>query len=268
MEAKTSKNVVVKIITIVFVFALGLIVGAGILYFTYARPLANEDNWRVTLSGEGYHLLITGNDMFIHDHPVFWRARTHKKVVALTFDDGPSPDYTEQILEILKKENIVATFFVVGQEAEKYPNIVKDEMAAGNEIENHSYTHPNMTLDSTKQLRREVNKTSNVIEQITGRQPRFLRPPKGLLDENIIYQADGFGVRIVLWSASLERSSPISPQDNVRRLVKQVRPGTIILAHDGMINRIKTVESLPFLIDELKAEGYRFVTVEELYKTR
>lgn len=268
MNKEIPRDVSSLFLTLIAVFIAGVGLGAAILYFAYARPMALERNQRVTISGEGYHLLLTGNDLFIKNNPVFWHERTQQKVVALTFDDGPSSTYTPQVLAILKEKKVVATFFVVGKAAEQRPDLVKDEMAAGGEIENHSYSHPNLTLDTTRQLKSEISRTSQIIKKITGRRPIYIRPPKGLLDEGIIYLADDYGVKIALWSASLERSRPISIEDNVHRLVGDVKPGTIILAHDGQINRTKTVESLPFLIDELKAKGYRFVTLKELSKIR
>lgn len=268
MAEKTTREIVHLVLITIIVFVTGLAAGAAILYFVYTRPIVEDKSRHIMITGEGYHLRLTGNDLYVSDTPVFWRGHTKKKVVALTFDDGPSPLYTEQVLAILKEKHVVATFFVVGQEAEKYPNLIQDLMAAGGEIENHSYSHPDLTLDSNKKLMKEIDKTNQIIKRLTGRHPLYIRPPKGLWDESIIFIADACGVKTALWSASLERTTQVSPQENAKRLAEEVEPGTIILAHDGQVDRTKTIETLPYLIDDLKAKGYKFVTLKELSKIR
>lgn len=246
-------------------FVAGTALGAIVLYFAYAKPLADTKNHRVVLAGEGYFMVTTDDELRIENNPIFWKAKTKEKVVALTFDDGPHPTYSQRILDVLKREGVKATFFVVGKEAKKYQNIIKKEAAAGNEIENHSYSHPQFSTISDADILREINMAGDTIEAITGRRPTFFRPPKGLLGVDVTNLADANGYEVVLWSASLERALPTAPKENALRLASEVQPGYIILAHDGRLDRSATVEALPYLIDELKNKGYRFVTLSQMY---
>jgi peptidoglycan-N-acetylglucosamine deacetylase len=222
---------------------------------------------RTALTGEGYYLLSSGSQLKIENRPIFWRVDTSQKIVALTFDDGPHPVYTEKILKILKAKGVKATFFVVGQDAARYPQVVKDEVAAGCEVENHSYTHPQLDLESHASMDREIAKTDAVIERLTGRRPMFFRPPKGLMGVDLFDRVDSAGLTVALWSGSLERSASPSPRSEALRLAGETHPGFVLLAHDGRLDRHKTVEALPYLIDELQKHGYIFVTMAELYRT-
>ncbi|NET35195.1 MAG: polysaccharide deacetylase family protein [Cyanothece sp. SIO1E1] len=187
-----------------------------------------------------------------------------EKRVALTFDDGPWPETTAQVLEILDQHQIRATFFWVGQYLQRYPEIAKQVVAAGHAIGNHSWSHPLDQMDA-KTAAQELEKTAQLIDQVTGVKTRFFRPPGGFLDTELAAYAQAQNYAITLWSANSEDyyvSAPILIDNVLRR----VEPGGIVLMHDGGGNRQATVEALPQIITTLQRQGYQFVTVPELLR--
>lgn len=188
------------------------------------------------------------------------------KLVALTIDDGPDPRYTQQILSILQQYNIRATFFVVGQNIKQYPDLLIEEIRAGNEIENHTYTHPNLRLESMKQTNDEIMRTQELIENYTHKRPQYFRPPRGLLGRNTLELSESDGYKVVLWTICMEHSVSKTPQAMAARVIKAASPGIIILAHDGRLDRSRTIAALPMVIEGYKKKGYRFVTLDEILK--
>ncbi|MGE5417305.1 MAG: polysaccharide deacetylase family protein [Acidobacteriota bacterium] len=192
------------------------------------------------------------------------RANTNKKVIALTFDDGPDPRFTPRILAILKDKDVRATFFVVGEEAYLHPEIIEQEAAQMHEIENHTYTHPNLLAKTDLTTNEEIIWCHEVIEGLTDRPPVYFRPPRKLFNHNIIALSEIYGYKTILWTVCLENSLARTPQAMVDRVVSKCVPGAIILAHDGHLDRSMTIKALPLLIAELKKQGYEFVTLQEL----
>jgi len=184
------------------------------------------------------------------------------KAIALTFDDGPWPKTTTQILEILKKNNIKATFFWVGRYLQAYPDIGKQVAAAGHAIGNHTWNHQYLKYNE-EGAAREIDRTSSLIEKLTGIQTSIFRPPGGILNNGLAAYAKKKNYTVVMWSAdSLDwRALTESLMDNVMR---QAKSGGIVLMHDGGGNRARTVKALPDIIARLRKEGYIFVTVPEL----
>jgi peptidoglycan/xylan/chitin deacetylase (PgdA/CDA1 family) len=184
------------------------------------------------------------------------------KAIALTFDDGPWPTTTKQILEILKKNNIKATFFWVGRYLQTYPEIGKQVAAAGHAIGNHTWNHQYIKYNE-EGAAREIDRTASLIEELTGIQTSIFRPPGGILNNGLAAYAQKKNYAVVLWSAdSLDwRALTESLMDNVMR---QAKSGGIVLMHDGGGNRARTVKALPDIIARLRKEGYIFVTVPEL----
>jgi len=190
------------------------------------------------------------------------------KLVALTFDDGPDPRYTPQILNILAQYHIKATFFVVGNNIKEYPDILIREIQAGNEIENHTYTHPNLHLKSITETEEEIIRNQELIESYTHKRPQYFRPPKGLLSKKMIDLCTANDYQVVLWTICLEHYASKTPQAMAARVVTSASPNTIILAHDGRLDRSKTVQALPLLIEGYLNKGYRFVTIDEMFKEK
>jgi peptidoglycan/xylan/chitin deacetylase (PgdA/CDA1 family) len=206
--------------------------------------------------------------------PLFWQARfvnhvdTRQKVVALTFDDGPHPVYTPRILRLLEEYRAHATFFMVGKRMEAYPDVVRSVVAAGHVIGNHTYDHPlDIVRDNQPQVIGEIDRCEQVIERLTGRRAEFFRPPCGTMDEAIYVVAAEEGYRTVLWSICADHHDAPTPQLMAQRVLKQVRPGGIVLIHDGMVpDRWKDVVATRLILEGLSKRGYRFVTLPELLK--
>lgn len=189
-----------------------------------------------------------------------------KKLVALTFDDGPDPKYTAEILSILKRNQVRATFFVVGENAKKYPEIIKKEIEEGHEIENHTYTHPDLSQESNPRTGEEIQKTQQLLSEIGEIRLQFFRPPKKLYRPETIQIAEANGYKTVLWSICVENQKAKTPELMAQRVIAAARPGIIILAHDGRMDRSRTVQALPRIIEEYHNLGYEFVTLDELLK--
>lgn len=195
---------------------------------------------------------------------VVFQALTGENTVAITVDDGPDPVYTLQILEILQRYEVPATFFVVGMQVERYPDILRREAALGNEVANHSYTHNNLHTMNLQEVTRELSRTNGIIRQYTGKNVTWFRPPRGAYNRMVTEAANQCGLKTVLWTVVVENRKNKTPEDMARRVVQTVKPGGIILLHDSRLDRTKTVQALPLIIEGLREKGYNFVTVSEL----
>lgn len=191
--------------------------------------------------------------------------------VVLTFDDGPGKDYTPTILDILADKGAKATFFMVGKQVEKHPEIVRRIVDEGHEVGNHTYGHITVPHAPPPQLAAQIMRTNLVILQHTGVYPQYLRPPRGLYDMRLRRIAKLLGQELVLWSLSSQDWHPRATAAGVsRRIINKVLPGDIILFHDsGSLlgnegsNRRPTVEALGPIIDGIRAKGLQIVAMEE-----
>lgn len=185
----------------------------------------------------------------------------NKKIVALTFDDGPS-NITSKVLDILEKERITASFFLIGNNiSDSSEPIIKRQIGMGCEICNHSLTHSDMTTLSASEIVNEIEVTSSKIEKITGKKPCFFRPPFISVDDKM-YQ--NIKLPFICGIDSKDWDSEVSSEERIHNILSSVRDGAIILMHDFTDND-KTVNALPKLIFELKNQGYEFVTISELF---
>ncbi|KZL48877.1 polysaccharide deacetylase [Nodularia spumigena CENA596] len=185
------------------------------------------------------------------------------KVIALTFDDGPWPETTSQTLDILKKNNIKGTFFVVGRNVKNYPHLAKRVVAEGHAIANHTWHHWYHFMN-TKAAAYEVDHTTDVIYKTTGVKTNLFRPPGGIMHNGVTAYARKSKYAIIMWSSdSLDYSRPSVPQ-LVNNVFRNATPGGIVLMHDGGGNRSQTVQALPQIISKFRQQGYSFVTVPEL----
>lgn len=208
---------------------------------------------------------------------VIRRAGYQKGLVALSFDDGPDPDWTPQILDILKARHVPATFFVIGENALPHPLLLRRIVDEGNELGNHSFTHPNLARVSAEGTRIELNSTRRLVEAYTGRSLRLFRAPyfgdaePTTSDETVpalVAQQDGYtnvGLHVDPddWKRPGVDAIVKSALDQVRTDDPRTS-GQIILLHDGGGDRAQTVAALPRIIDGLRARGYRFVPVSQL----
>ena len=189
-------------------------------------------------------------------------VETSRPVLALTFDDGPHPELTPQLLDILRAEGIRATFYVIGRNVETYPDIARRIVSEGHEIANHTWSHPALPGVGAARLNKEIAQTSEVIQRVTGRRPTNMRPPYGAINERVrqsLYKDHGLDV--IMWSVDpLDWRRP-GAQVVRQRLVDGAAPGGILLAHDIHPG---TIEAMPGTIRDLKARGYGFATVSQL----
>ena len=194
-----------------------------------------------------------------------WRGVTEEKIVALTFDDGPNPAKTPALMDALKNAGVPATFFVVGIRAEAAPDLLRRMTGEGHEIANHSYSHPNLTFLTPTGVERELCRTSAIVYDATGTRPRFYRPPGGNYNTSVVDAAESLGMAGAYWTIDgiKYEAAPFKPQTLNDFVLKQLRPGAIILLHNAPDN---TIAALPALIAGIKARGYQLVTVSELVR--
>ena len=196
-------------------------------------------------------------------YPLFY-GNTHLPEVALTFDDGPNPYYTPQVLAVLQRYRIKATFFDVGYLVVDYPNIVRQEYNQGNIVANHSWSHPELTLLSAPAIQSQITTASNAIKAAIGVRPSFFRPPYGAINHTVLAQAKYAGVTTVLWDASAGDWKLPGVNVIVSKILYYLHDGAIILLHDGGGNRAQTVAALPILISTIENRGFKFVTIQQL----
>jgi peptidoglycan/xylan/chitin deacetylase (PgdA/CDA1 family) len=206
---------------------------------------------------------------------------TAERTVALTFDDGPNPPYTERILAVLRAEHVHATFFVVGRAVAAYPHTVQEIVRDGNVLGNHTWDHAHLLVLTPAGVHAELARTDDAIWRATGVHTRLMRPPFGARDFHSLAQIHADGYTPVMWSVPLPGDWE-QPGDATiaRRVVDHVSPGAIIVLHDGnrgilcgqhhvaprVCDREQEVAATREIIDTLRARGYRFVTIPELLR--
>jgi peptidoglycan-N-acetylglucosamine deacetylase len=184
--------------------------------------------------------------------------------IALTFDDGPNEKLTPRLLDLLAQHHIHATFFVVGENAAQYPEILQRAVREGHEIGNHSWSHPNFAKMSEDAVRSQVKRTEDAIVSAIGARPTLLRPPYGsITTRQKHWLHDELGYEIILWAVDpLDWKNP-GPSVVTNRILKETQPGSIVLAHDI---HAQTIAAMPETLRELEEKGFKFVTVSELLK--
>lgn len=202
--------------------------------------------------------------------PVFWHACTSERVVALTFDDGPCYPYTGQLLEILDHENVRATFFQVGNNVVREPNLAA-EVASQHAVGNHTFTHPHLTWSRPGKIQDELERGQDAIHEATGILPTIFRVPHGWYGPQTISVAEDAGLRCMGWSVMAWDWNRPPSQTIENRIMRGVRPGGVTLLHDGQdvdayprADRSHTISAVPRIIRRLKDDGYRFLSLPEL----
>lgn len=187
-----------------------------------------------------------------------------KKVVALTFDDGPHPKETDKVLDVLQKYNIKATFFIAGKHARWYTNPLIRASKEGHEIGNHTFTHPDISNLNSAQIESEILECEKVLVEITGKKPTLFRPPFGSYrKEELEKIAKKNNYKIVLWTTVDARDWQNPPASKIAStIIDNAKNGDIILLHDYATEN--TVEALDILIPQMQSKGFKFVTVSEL----
>ncbi|PKM77107.1 MAG: polysaccharide deacetylase [Firmicutes bacterium HGW-Firmicutes-15] len=202
---------------------------------------------------------------------VITMVKTSQKAVALTFDDGPDPEKTPVFLDSLEKYNAHATFFVIGNRAEKQPQILQDMAKRGHEIANHSYSHSYSRFSSnqTAIFKEEIDTAAALIEKITSQKPVLFRPPGGYLSDNLVNLIKDEQLTVAYWTwqqDSKDWKVGTSGTTIANHIINNIKPGQIILLHDGASNGLETAKAVDILLDKLTKEGYQFVTMSELIK--
>ena len=195
---------------------------------------------------------------------VYYRSDENSKKIALTFDDGPHPRFTRQILDILSEYGIKATFFVIGVNAKNYPESLKIIKDSGCEIGNHTYSHKRMEGMTTEQIRVEIEKCDEAIFEISGVHPRVFRPPQGYVPNELLSITSKKEYKVALWSIDTLDWSLNPSREIYGTVISKLRGGDIILMHDYVSGGNTTCDALRMIIPSLLEKGYSFVTVSEL----
>jgi peptidoglycan/xylan/chitin deacetylase (PgdA/CDA1 family) len=185
-------------------------------------------------------------------------------LVALTFDDGPDPVFTPAVLDILAAHGGRATFFVIGEHVEQHPDIVKRIIAEGHEVAHHTHRHPRVDELDPRELTAEFDEALAALVEFDV-EPIWYRPPRKALTFAQKRLARERGMRVALWTRSVERSCFCSAEQAARVITAETRPGDILLAHDGRLDRSMTVEALPAILEGLAARGLTCVTLSEMH---
>ncbi|MFK7691523.1 polysaccharide deacetylase family protein [Paenibacillus sp. HJGM_3] len=200
---------------------------------------------------------------------IVWEVKTDQKLMALTFDDGPDPEQTPAILDLLRKYNAKCTFFVVGRRVQAFPELAKRVVDEGHELGNHTFNHIYFNnASSAEQIRQQLALTEEAIEQATKTRSVLFRPPGGTYNDLLVEVSNKAGLKPVLWSWHQDTRDWKLP--GVSRITSKVlhnaRSGDIVLFHDHVHPRTQTIQALEIILPELQKRGYEFVTVSELLK--
>ncbi|MCX7765562.1 MAG: polysaccharide deacetylase family protein [Candidatus Sumerlaeia bacterium] len=196
----------------------------------------------------------------------FYHGPRELKLVALTYDDGPNRRFTPRLLELLKREQVPATFFLLGEQVKNYPSEAKQIAELGFEIGNHTFTHKNLTKLTREEIYNEITSTQEIINKTTDIMPKIMRPPYGVFNQTVIEVTRELGLSIIMWQLDTDdyRQNVIKEQI-VASVLKNVKGGDIILMHD---RNNKTLEATADIIPALRRRGFRFVTVSELLRAQ
>jgi len=231
----------------------------------YEKAAAIDPGAEGVLSALSALYKTNGMHLFSEDAEIY-QGPGNKKQVALTFDDGPNPLYTPNLLNELKRYDAHGTFFLVGKMAQQYPDLVLQILADGNELANHTYTHPNLTKLNQQEIIAEVLRTRTVIKEITGRQTNLVRPPGGNIDMFVKKQLRALDYNIIYWDINAGEFINFGPAAQTTQIMNKVKPGSIILLHNGLVDG--TLNIINQLLAELTKQGYTCVTVSELLSSR
>lgn len=195
--------------------------------------------------------------------PTVCKADTEHKMIAFTFDDGPT-EFTQKTVDVLTKYGAKGSFFCVGQQVEKYPGLVKNMYSEGHDIGNHSYSHPNqMGFLSTEKVYHEIKKCEEILRNVLGGSPRFYRPPFGVTNPNIAKALSKTNYKVIGWNIRSLDTVIRNEKKLYDRIYYKIKPGSIILMHD---TSQKSVNVLEKILAQLQKEGYIFVTLNQLLK--
>jgi len=206
-------------------------------------------------------------DKVMHNVCIVKAGAENQKIVALTFDDGPHPKFTPQILDLLNKYDAKATFFVLGKHVELYPEILLRLIDEGHEVGNHTFTHIDVRQSPYTKIKEEFEDTQSIIYEIAGRGTIFFRPPFGFLNDYTLQVIEENRSKIILWSANQDPKDWTGRyyREIANHILNNIGNGNIILLHDYVAEReSQTVRALEIILPELVEQGYQFVTIADL----
>jgi peptidoglycan/xylan/chitin deacetylase (PgdA/CDA1 family) len=198
------------------------------------------------------------------DEDIYRNNENDYMKIALTFDDGPHPRYTPRILDVLDEYNIKATFFVVGINAENYPDTIENVIKKGHEIGNHTFTHPQVSSLDPETLKDEVERCESTIYGLTDRKTKLFRPPEGMIDSDVKKVLGKLDYKVILWDIDTKDWAHTPPKKIAENVISNISSGDIILMHDYISYNSPTLEALELFIPVLLEKGYSFVVVSEL----
>lgn len=218
------------------------------------------------------YMLLVGVGIFMLSALATASATQTIKEVSLTFDDGPYGTSTQEIIDILQKEKVPATFFLIGKNVEKYPTLAQEEVRDGYMVGNHTYDHPkNLTKMSLGQVAEELSKTEQIIASSTGVHTKLFRPPYGSITKKLRSKIQSMGYTIVLWNVDPQDWNYASSTSAVieQNILTHLKNHMNIVLHDGRDTRVgyprdNLITALPVIIQDLKQRGYTFVTADKL----
>ena len=224
----------------------------------------------LTVCSGGAEAAVHDRSYYEAKEDVIWEYRTDQKVICLTFDDGPDPRNTPDILALLNKYNAKATFFISGDKAKLAPELVLQERLEGHELANHTFSHPNVSRITSDRLKKEIAMTEAEIMKAGAVKPVLFRPPGGYFNERVIQAAKDAGYKVVLWSWHQDTKDWAHPGVPfiVDRVVSNAHSGDIVLFHDYVFTGSQTAAALEKILFRLDQEGYRFITVSELMEIK
>jgi peptidoglycan/xylan/chitin deacetylase (PgdA/CDA1 family) len=226
-------------------------------------------NWAMLWAAAGFLLLVIAIGSTRPQWSLFGlfvcQAATTRRCVALTFDDGPDERSTPALLELLRNEKVEAAFFCIGHRVASQTKLAGQIVAEGHLIENHTYNHSNATnFFSVKRLLQELTQTQNVIQESTATVPLLFRPPMGLSNPRVFKAARSLGLTVVGWTARGLDTVIKEPERIVGRIERNLKPGAIILLHDGNIPADRLLATVKLLLDRLRALGYDIVRLDRM----
>jgi peptidoglycan/xylan/chitin deacetylase (PgdA/CDA1 family) len=226
---------------------VGVVIGVGLTFY--------QPEWLL----DGVARLTPG---------VVWFGPPDPHIIALTFDDGPDPRWTPQVLELLRQAGVPATFFLIGEHAAAHPELVRRIVREGHQVGNHMWRDENALLLGDDAAERSLRRTERVLFAITGAAPDWMRPAGGLARPSFVRRAHRLGYRVVI--ASAYASDPRRPPARyiAWALTRMMRPGAILVLHDSGGDRSRSVAALPAILDYARRHNYRCVTLDEMFGKR
>ena len=249
---------------------LGILLAAGVLYGGW-RTIVHQSNATPAIVTPGVNVnLEFGGDLAARLYRMRQEMSTgdrsnRPRLIALTFDDGPYPIFTPMLLDVLRDLRVPATFFLIGQDAQQWPEITRRIEADGNEVGDHTYTHPNLDQESAAQVRKEILEGGDALWALTHDPATrtFVRPPHGRYTERTLKVAQSLDYSVVLWTDDSGDWRTVTVPQLERHLLLHATAPEIVLLHSG---KLVTIEALPYVVARFRQAGYRFVTVGELLK--